>query len=207
MELHRPLRVVTPTVDGDVLAVLARAEADFTPPQVRDLIGEHSVEGVRNSLNRLAAQGILSTRSAGNATLYGLNRAHLAAPAIAALANLRGTLIDRIRKRLAEWEPPCAYAALFGSAARNSMTTDSDIDIFCVRAAAIDADDGDWRHQVDLLGADVTAWTGNDARIVEYGTEEVEVGIDVNERFLVDIEVDGIWLAGRRNYLRALRGT
>lgn len=207
MELHHPLRVVTPSIDGDALAVLARAEADFTPSQVRDLIGEYSVEGVRNSLNRLAGQGIVSARPAGNSVLYRLNRAHLAAAAIEELASLRETFIERIRATVGQWESPCSFAALFGSAANNTMTADSDIDIFCVRPAGVDADDVDWRDQLDLLGSDITAWTGNEARIVEYGAEEVEVGLDVDERLLVDIDVDGIWLAGRRDYLRDRRGT
>ena len=33
---------ITPTVDGDVLMVLARAEAAFTPPEVHRLIGARS---------------------------------------------------------------------------------------------------------------------------------------------------------------------
>ena len=39
MQLDRPLAAITPTVDGDVLLVLARADAEFTPATVQRLPG------------------------------------------------------------------------------------------------------------------------------------------------------------------------
>ena len=67
MILSRPFLAVTPTIDGDVLAVLARADASFTPPQVHGLIGSHSVAGVRNALVRLTGQGVLHSEQVGRA--------------------------------------------------------------------------------------------------------------------------------------------
>ena len=89
MDLGRPLTVVAPTVDADVLAVLASAEADFTGRQVHQVAGRHSEKGVRNCLHRLVGQGVVTARRAGKADLYSLNRHHLAAPYIVALAGLR----------------------------------------------------------------------------------------------------------------------
>src|SRR5262247_3692319 len=95
------------------------------------------------------------------------NRGHLAAPHIGALANLRSDLIARTRAELDAWKAGAEYVALFGSAARDDMRADSDIDLFVVRPARIDADDDGWRAQVDKLTRHVTAWTGNDTRIIE----------------------------------------
>lgn len=205
MQLERPLRVVTPTVDGDVLAVLARADQEFTAPEVHELVGAWSYHGIRRSLLRLVEQGIVFQRRAGPAHLYQLNRSHLAAPLIAGLADLRGLFISRLQERLSGWKTPPVYAALFGSAARGEMSTDSDIDLFIVRADEVDPDDPDWREQLGALARDATAWTGNDTQILEYGDSEVAAGIGAGEGVLAAIATEGIRLAGTSRYLRSER--
>ncbi|MEX1163819.1 MAG: hypothetical protein WEB03_09580, partial [Nitriliruptor sp.] len=73
MELQRPLAVVTPTLDGDVLCVLAGADATFTGRQVARLLPSHSQKGINNVLRRLTEQGIVTMAVAGPAHLYSLN--------------------------------------------------------------------------------------------------------------------------------------
>ena len=70
--------------------------------------GRHSEKGVRNCLHRLVGQGIVNARRAGKADLYSLNRRHLAAPYIIALAGLRHELLARIRAALRTAEQPSA---------------------------------------------------------------------------------------------------
>ena len=205
MQLDRPLRVVAPTVDGDVLVVLARADAEFTPPEVHQLVGDYSESGVRKALQRLAGQGIVLHRWVGHAVAYQLNRDHLAAAAVCELASLRDTFLARLRDRFESWSIPPQYAALFGSAATGRMRLDSDIDLFVVRPGRVDGDDGRWRDQLDMLENDVTRWVGNDARILEYAASEVAAGLESNDRVLVDIAKGGIHLAGSPRYLAAAR--
>ncbi len=202
MELQHPFRVVTPTVDGDVLAALARADAEFTPPQVHAVLGRHSEDGVRRVLGRLAEQGIVEHRRAGQAVLYRLNRAHLAAPAVIALAHQFDTLVERLRERIEAWPVVCSYAALFGSVVRREMRPDSDVDLFVVRPNNVDADDEQWREQLDTLSHDVTNWTGNDARILEYTAAEVQQGLRARNGVLADISAEGLRLAGPSRYLQ-----
>lgn len=202
MELQHPLRVVTPTLDGDVLAVLARADAEFTPPQVHVVLGRYSEDGVRRVLGRLAAQGIVEHRRAGQAVLYRLNRAHLAAPAVISLAYLFDTLVERLRERIESWPVACSYAALFGSAVRGEMRPDSDLDLFVVRPSDVDAEDEGWREQVDTLSRDVTNWTGNDTRVLEYSANEVQRGLRARDGVLADISTEGVRLAGPDRYLQ-----
>lgn len=197
--------MVTASVDGDVLTVLARAETEFTPPQIHGLLDGRSVEGVRKALARLTEQGIVLHRSAGIAGLYQLNRDHLAASAIIAMAALCDTFLARVRDRIAAWDLACPYAALFGSAARGTMRPDSDIDIFIVRPAAVDPDDDLWREQLEALSRDASRWTGNDTRVLEFGDEEVSSGLAAGDQVLSDIAKEGVRLAGPSNYLRNLR--
>lgn len=203
MDLGHPLQVVTPTVDGDVLVVLAGAEAAFTAPQVQRLAGQHSESGVRKSLKRLAEQGIVRASRAGQAWLYELNRQHLAAPHVVALAELRRALVDRIGEAIAAWSTPPEYAALFGSAATRGMRPDSDIDLLFVRADLLDPDDETWRRHLDELASAVAAWTGNDAQILEYSATEIaEAQRSKAERVLRDIAEKGITVFGQERYLQ-----
>ncbi len=201
MLLSRPLQVVTPSVDGDVLAVLARAEAGFTPPEVQSLIGLHSVAGVRNALRRLASQGIVHSERVGRAYTYRLNRAHVSAPYIVGLAEAGHEVFDRMRQTIALWQTPCEYAAVFGSAATGRMTAESDIDVFVVRPNSVDGDaEQGWRDQLDEFVRACNLWTGNDTQILEMSVAEVGRGAGT-ERVLEDIASEGIPLAGPATYL------
>ncbi len=193
MDLDRPLAVVAATVDADVLAALARAESAFTPGQLHRLIGRWSEPGVRKSLSRLVEQGVVRAQRAGNAYLYSLNRQHLAAPAIIELARLKEALLARLRHVIASWPVPPRYAAIYGSAARGDMTPASDIDLFVVRPAGVRVDDLPWREAVDALGQDLTAWTGNDARVLEYDEEQVQAAGDPIVR---SVRAEGLRIVG-----------
>jgi len=205
MDLSRPLAVLTPTVDADVLAALARADAAFTPGQLHRLIGRHSEAGVRKCLVRLVDQGIVRAERGGNAYLYSLNRAHLAAAYVEGLAHLRDLLLQRVAQRVASWPIPPAYAALFGSAARGDMTTRSDIDLFLVRPHGVGPDDETWRSAVEELTRDVTAWTGNDARVLEFGQQEAVRAAAAGEPVFEAIRREGLALHGSDRLLRGRR--
>lgn len=203
MDLAHPLRVVTPTVDADVLSVLSLGNSSFTAPGVHRVAGEHSEAGIRKSLKRLTCQGIVLAERAGNAWLYRLNRDHLAAPAIIAIARLRQTLLERIRDEVEQWAESPVYVALFGSAATGVMRLDSDIDLFVVRPDEVEFGDESWDAKVTKLEALVTCWTGNDARVLEYSEAEVKPGLaSGTEAVLMDIAAEGIGIYGELEYLR-----
>lgn len=204
MELQRPFMVVTPTVDGDVLSVLARAETSFTPPQIHRLVGKRSEAGIRRALERLSEQGVVRSQRAGHAIQYELNRDHLAAEAVTTIANLRQTFISRLRQLLSGWTAQTPYAALFGSAARGTMSTSSDIDIFVLRTDEVD-DDDEWRAQIFQLESTVHRWTGNDAQVLEYDESDVTVE-GHSDLVLAEVLRDGISLAGSPTYLRHILG-
>jgi hypothetical protein len=201
MDARHPLRVVTPTLDGDVLTRLALAEASFTPGQLQRLLPDASVAGIRRVLNRLADEGIVTATKVGtSAVVYALNRDHLAADAVVALANQPAALRARIGGELDSWARPPVYAALFGSWARGEATTTSDIDLFLVRPTEVD--DGLWAEQVDALEADVSRWTGNDAR--SYVVEEQRLEELRTEPVLASIRDEGLTVHGSSAWFRDL---
>ncbi len=82
------------------------------------------------------------------------------------------------------------------------MTPDSDLDLLLVRAD--DSPRLAWDQQVVVLASDVTRWTGNDARPLEYTVSEL-AGARA-EPVLHDVLADGLTLAGSRAWLtRQLR--
>lgn len=194
--------MVTPTVDADVLAVLANAKRAFSGREVHQVVGRHSERGIRNVLERLSDHGIVTRKRVGAASLYALNRQHLAAPYIEALAQLRSELFQRITQEVESWTTLPEYVALFGSAARGDMRPDSDIDLVIVRPDPIDPDDEQWQQQLEQLTHHVTEWTGNDTRPLEFAASEVSVGLAAGQRILNEIRANGIVLFGPRSYLR-----
>ena len=206
MDVSHPLELVAHRVDGRILEVLSRADAAFTGRQIQALVGEHSVGGVQAGLNRLRHQGIVIAEPAGRAILYRLNVRHLAAAHIRGLAHLRHELLRKLRSELDSLDPAPLAAYLFGSAARQDGTADSDIDICLVRPREIgDPDRPDWRDRVDALARTVTAWTGNDTRVVEFGEDEV-MALAGRDPLLASISEEGIPLAGDESLLRRGRG-
>ncbi len=202
MELSHPLRVVTPTLDGDILRILAQAKTEFTPPEVHRLIGEHSVAGIRKGLERLVLQGIVLERGAGRASLYQLNRSHLAAEAVVELAGMKEQLISRLRHEMTDWSIHPSYAALFGSATRIDMRADSDIDLVVIRPEGVDVDDDVWGEQIYQLSEQVHSWTGNSTNILEFSEDELAQGVLNEDPVLVAINKEGIRIHGPSSYLR-----
>jgi predicted nucleotidyltransferase len=173
MDFQRPLSVVAPTLDGDVLGVLAGADEEFTGRGIHRVLGRGSEHGVRKAADRLVEQGIVSRRQAGQAKLYRLNRSHLAAPYVEGLGSLRSQLVERLRESVGGWRKPPAYVFLFGSVARGEAGPQSDLDLLVVRREEIRETFPSWQEQLAALEREATEWTGNEARVIEYGKDDL----------------------------------
>ena len=200
MLLQHPFEALSTSVDGDCLAVLARADHEFSASRLLPLLKiTRSLTGVRNALDRLAEQGIVNIRQVGNVHSYSLNRSHLLAPAIIEIAAARDRLIGRVTTELEQWRVPAVFGALFGSAVRGEMHTDSDIDILLIHP-----DDSDielWTDQVGHLQQLVTSWTGNDTRVLFFSEREVhEHGS--HDPVLREVAQEGVALTGSMSWLR-----
>jgi hypothetical protein len=205
MQLNRPFATVTPTLDGDVLAVLATSDVTFTITQIQRILTTASGEGIRKVLTRLTAQGVVLHDQVGRTNTYRLNTEHLAAEPIIALSRITATFLDRLERHLEGWGDALKYAAVFGSAATGRMTLDSDIDLLLVRASDPQDRNNDapdtWDQRVTELGRLVTAWTGNDGRVVEYTQDEIRTAASAGEPLLNDVARGGLTVAGTRAWL------
>ncbi len=202
MRIQRPFEVVTPTVDGVVLQVLAGANSAFTITQIHRLAGEFSEAGVRKAVYRLVEQGIVTEFHVGRTGAYELNREHLAADAIIAIAQSGESLLGRLREHLARFTKAAAFGALFGSAARSDMRTSSDIDLLLVRPADVEEDNEIWLGEIGELERKVTRWTGNDTRVIVVSESELTRPGFEPDPLLKNVAKNGLVVAGRADYLQ-----
>jgi DNA-binding transcriptional ArsR family regulator len=176
--------------------VLAGTTAPLSGRQIARLARRGTSPSVSAALDRLVEQGLVHRQEAGRAYLHTLNRDHIAAPAVEALAGMRGELLRRLREALTRWEPAPLHASMFGSAARADGDTSSDIDLLVIRPGAVGEEDASWRTQVDDLAESVRAWTGNHAGIVELDEADLAGLRQRPPPILGDLRADGIDLAG-----------
>lgn len=202
MDLSRPLSVVTPTIDADVLALLASVDVPFTGRQVHRVLGRHSQTGVNRVLNRLVHEGIVARTTAGSARTYLLNRDHLQAGAVLDLVGARERLVERLRTTMGEWPDEPHFAALYGSAATGQHSDDSDIDLFIVRPDDVEEDEDGWTEGLLELRALVARWTGNDCETVEMSTDDVDVAFAKQDPFIRSVGRQMIVIVGQGSYLR-----
>lgn len=202
MDFRRPLSVVAPTLDGDVLGVLAGADEEFTGRRIHRVLGHGSEHGVRKAADRLVEQGIVTRRQAGQAKLYSLNRSHLAAPYVEGLGSLPSQLVERLKESVRTWKKPPAAVFLFGSVARGDAGVESDLDLLVVRRLGTEEESPLWQDQLAALEREATVWTGNEARVIEYGKRDL---VDPDVRGVVEAALnEGIAIYGGRLRLRRL---
>jgi hypothetical protein len=196
VDVARPYSAVSPSLDGEVLQTLAGTTMSLTGRQVALLTGRTSHSGVLRVLNRLVEHGLVDRVELNRAFLFALNRDHLAAPAVIALARLRGELVDQVRRELGTWQIAPVHMSVFGSAARGDGDTSSDIDLFVVRPGAVTEDDAGWRGQLDGLAGKIERWTGNRAAMIEISETELPRLRAAEPPILAQLRSDAVVLCG-----------
>jgi predicted nucleotidyltransferase len=196
MDVSHPYAAVCPTVDGDVLHVLAGTSLGLTGGQVTAMTGRRSHAGVLNSLHRLTEHGLVNRVQLNRGYLFALNRDHLAAKAVGLLMNLRTRLFEEIRSAVAAWEIAPAHASVFGSTARGDGDVESDIDMLIVRPPHVSQDEGRWQTQIDDLRKQIEAWTGNHAAIADKSRTELAELQEQRRPILDELRSDAIVIFG-----------
>lgn len=202
MRLQNPFAALSPSgLDSQVLLVLARTDQHLSVQEIHRLLPEGgSRAGVQNSVARFVDQGTVLERRSGRSRGFALNDEHLLAGPIRQIAASKRLLLGRMGEAIAAWPVRPLLVSLFGSAVRNDMRTDSDIDVLVVMPDEADADSVD--RLVGDLAARAAVWTGNDVRPLVYRVGEVGPA-PVFDAILAE----GVAIAGDAAWLRRhLRG-
>jgi predicted nucleotidyltransferase len=196
MDLSQPYAVICPTLEGPVLDVLAHTTRPLTGREIARLARRGSERGVRLVLHRLVAHGLVTAQEAGSASLFVLNREHVAAGIVEGLVRLRAELIERIRREVEGWSSQPVHVSVFGSAARGDGHTESDIDLLIVRPEDVAEDDPQWREQLHRLTERVERWSGNHASLHEISPKGLKAVLRRGEPVIASLRDASIVVAG-----------
>jgi predicted nucleotidyltransferase len=162
--------------------------------------GKVSQRRANDVLGELSTAGVVLRDDRPPAKLYHLNRDHVAAAGISALAEQWEVLLQRIRDDLAGWSPAPVTACLFGSAARGEGGPDSDIDILLVSSDKVRSQaqaERAWQEHADSLAERVRAWSGNVCEVLDLTASDLAAAVERDDRLVRDLRRDAIALAGR----------
>jgi predicted nucleotidyltransferase len=199
MDLSNPMHSVVPSAHGAVLSALARTDIPLSGRRIAELTKPRfSQRRVNDILRQLADAGIVVRESQPPSNLYRLNRDHVAADGIAALASMWATLVARIRAELEMWSVPPEAAWMFGSAARGEATEHSDIDILLVLPAngLASAISEAWEHQTQTLTGKIKAWSGNRCELTEMEAAEFSAAVERDDLLIRNLREQAVALAG-----------
>ena len=184
MDLASPLRSLVPTMESEVLGVLAGTQAAMSIAQITAVASRGSRQGLTLALARLVEHGLVTAIPANRGSMYSLNGNHVLADALRAALEARGVFLHRLSDAVHSLSPRPLHVSIFGSFARHEGGPDSDIDVLFVlpRGRAVDAQ---WEAQVRDLKEQVFAWTGNRMEHVAYTEDEL---LDVVKKKVAIVE-------------------
>ena len=199
MDISSPISSVIPGVPGVILQVLARTTQPLTGSGIADLVAPRwSRAGVTKALHGLVESGLVTCMPAGRANLYTLNREHVAATPVLELSHLRATLIDRISAAVRAWPTAATAVYVYGSLARSSGNSSSDIDLLVVRPRHVRESNEKWSSQILRLTDNVHEWSGNHCEILEYTVVELQRLVKRKDALTLSLRRDAQLIAGQR---------
>ncbi|GAA4970991.1 nucleotidyltransferase domain-containing protein [Kineococcus glutinatus] len=172
MDLSDPVSAVIPTLEGQVLRVLAGTTRPMTASTIARLAARGSGPGVRVALQRLVDVGTVLQDRVGRQYEYRANRDHAAWPAIQAAVDFANGFRARLDAEIgrlihdvtAHEAPDVGWGervtcALFGSTARGTADAESDVDLVLVIPDGVPAESGEALSE--HLSERITLFTGN----------------------------------------------
>jgi predicted nucleotidyltransferase len=197
MNVAEPGSVVMSPPMAAVIRVLAGAETGFGVREIARLADLHH-NTVRVLLNRLIDHGLVFTDQVGQSLLSTLNREHIAAAPVVALATLRLALVQALQREFSSWEINPVHASIFGSTARRDGDTTSDIDILLIRPDDVSATNAQWERSLSDARERLHRMTGNPINFVELSESELGQAQSSKEPIVQSWRDDAIHLVGVR---------
>lgn len=172
MDYVNPVEALIPGVQGRVLTVLARTEAELTMRSVAELAGV-SANQATVVLNRLVRLGLVERRDVGAAALVRLVRENEAARSVLSLVDLRQGVLARLAGEARKIRPAPACLVVFGSFARGDAHENSDIDVLAVPPSEAQVDHGRWTAALGQWSDRATRIAGNPVNLLEATMDEL----------------------------------
>ncbi len=172
MDYVNPVKALIPGVQGRVLTVLARTEAELTMRSVAELAGV-SANQATVVLNRLVRLGIVERRDVGAAALVRLVRENEAARSVLSLVDLRQGVLARLAGEARKIRPAPACLVVFGSFARGDVHENSDIDVLAVPPSEAQVDHGRWTAALGQWSDRAARIAGNPVNLLEATMDEL----------------------------------
>ena len=182
--------------------MLAETSAELNLRTISRLSGV-SVAQASRVMPALVELGIVERRDVPPSALFTFVSEHVAARAIATLADARRTVLDELGERARRLAQPPVSVIVFGSFARGDADRSSDLDVLLIRPRGRAEDDAQWRAGVDRWADDMRRFTGNRIEVLEVPLEEATPKLRGRTQLWRDIQRDGIVVYGRT--LKALR--
>lgn len=197
MNLATPIAHVIPGALGIVLDQLAMSETEYTRSGLaKRVAGKVGKSRVYELLEELTESGLVLERQLEGPKLYSLNRSHLLAGPVLQLAKTRETLINRLGNSFSEWSPKPIASYIFGSVARGSSSSKSDIDILLIRPDEILQGEDNWLRQRFDIEIAIEQWTGNSAHILDYSESEWKTLVAAKQALTLEVFSDAVTLFG-----------
>ena len=172
MDYGNPVEALIPGVQGRVLTVLARTQAELTMRSVAELAGV-SANQATVVLNRLVRLGLVERRNVGAAALVRLVRENEAARSVLSLVDLRQGVLARFEREARKIRPAPTCLAVFGSFARGEAHENSDVDVLAVPPTAAHSDGGHWTAALGQWSDRAARIAGNPVNLLEATVEEL----------------------------------
>lgn len=202
MDLTNPTRALAPTIDLQLLTILAGVSGEMSGSEVSRLATLVTSRGVFKALKRLETEGIVQVRTASRLNFYSFNRDHVAAGAVIAAMGLRQKLFERIEGSIKSWKIQPVSLAIFGSAARGDGTPESDIDVLIIRSNKVDEDSTVWEEQLYELSHLIYKWSGNHASIIQANEKEIAQMVKDKKSIVKSLKTDALYLVGSNLIMR-----
>ena len=172
MDLENPIRSIAPSLDSSVLQVLAETESALSATQITQLARFGSRTGLLPVLDRLVDHGLVNAEPANRGFMYRLNREHVLADPLLAIARVRAEVLRRLQVAVGSLTPSPLHASVYGSFARGEAGPSSDIDVLLVLPER-PSDEDAWAEQLHVFAGRVLGWTGNRLEVFALSVQEL----------------------------------
>jgi predicted nucleotidyltransferase len=203
MDFREPVQAVVPGAQGRILAVLSQTSAELNLRTVARL-SDVSVAQASRVMPGLVELGLVERREAPPSALFKFVPDHVAARAIAALADVRRAVLEELKMTAGRLGVAPVSVIVYGSFARGEADRSSDLDILLIRPPGIGEDDPEWRAAIDEWVEGARRLTGNSVELLEVTAEEVSAKLRSKKQLWRDIQREGVVVHGRT--IQALEG-